>query len=203
MWPGAPFWGGMRPGSWREPRPCFSGGGPAQAQVLGHCQGTALSQGQAQVSLPFCLHNTPTKSPILQVSKLRLVLMRSHGSEAAELGPQRRIWANIPHGETDCQGLGQMLASAVTSGGCPPCRSLPRRDALVNAFSLLCSGKGTPDMQSLWRGVCPPDSTAGLASRLPPSTHTPTPPQHIPSWQQESCLPGRAAGIGCSWKHIM
>ena len=100
-------------------------------------------QGQAQVSLPFCLHNTPideigrvqggmavdntpTKSPILQVSKLRLVLMRSHGSEAAELGLQRRIWANIPHGERDCQGLGQMLASDVTSGGCPLCRALPR-----------------------------------------------------------------------------
>lgn len=52
-------------------------------------------------------------------------------------------------------------------------------------------------------GVCPPDSTARLASCLPPSTHTPTPPQHIPSWQQEPCLPGRAACIGCCWKHIM
>ena len=31
------FWGERRPGSWREPRPCLSGGGPAQARGRGCC----------------------------------------------------------------------------------------------------------------------------------------------------------------------
>lgn len=101
--------------------------------------------------------------------------MRSHGSEAAELGLQRCIWANIPHGERDCQGLGQMLASDVTSGGCPPCRTLPRRDTLVNAFSLLHSGKGTPDMQSLWRGYV---HLTPLLGWLPAYPLPQTPPPH-------------------------
>lgn len=176
---------------WRGPR---SGPGPRGAA-------RRLSPGPSSGLPAFLSSQHPTKCPILQVSKPRLVHMRSYGSEAAELRPQRYIWANISHDERDFQGLGQMLASDVTSGGCPPCWALPWRDTLVNASSLLRSGKGTPDMQGPWRRVCSPDSTAGLASRLPPPTHTST-PQHFPSWQQEPSLPGRAACISCYWKHI-
>lgn len=91
-----------------------------------------------------------------------------------------------------------MLASDVTSGGCPPCRALPRRNTLVNTFSLLRSGKGTPDTQSPRRRVCPPDSTAGLASWLPASIQTP-PPSTSPAGSRSPLLQGElpaSAAVG-------
>lgn len=71
-----------------------------------------------------------------------------------------------------------MLASDVTSGGCPPCRTLPRQDALVNAFSLLHSGKGTPDMQSLWRGYVHLTPLLGWLPACPFHTHPHPTPAH-------------------------
>ena len=50
--------------------------------------------------------------------------MRSPGSEAAELGLQRRIWANVSHDETPkglarCWPVASLLEAVLRAGHCP------------------------------------------------------------------------------------
>lgn len=83
-----------------------------------------LSPGPGSDLPTFLSSQHPTKSPILQVNKPRLVLIMSHGSEAAELGLQRHIWANISHDETPkvlarCWPVMSLLEAVLRAGHCP------------------------------------------------------------------------------------
>ena len=103
--------------------------GPASvagAQLRPGAGGAAwrLSPGPGSDLPAFLSSQHPTKSPILHVSKPRLVLMRSAGSEAAELGLQRRIWANVSHDETPkglarCWPVASLLEAVLRAGHCP------------------------------------------------------------------------------------
>ena len=116
------FWGGRRPGSWREPRPCLSGGGPAQARGWECCLETVP---RARLRSPhLSVFTTPHKESHFTGEQTEAGLMMSHGSGAAELGLQRHIWANISHDETPkvlarCWPVMSLLEAVLRAGHCP------------------------------------------------------------------------------------
>lgn len=127
------FWGHEEASSWREPQAYAPDGDPAQVWGLGPPPGDC-PRGPGSGPPALVSSQRLTKSPILQVSKLRLFSGRSHSSEAAELGLQGRIWANTSQDERPCvcippealKVLGQMRVSDATAGGRPPSRALTR-----------------------------------------------------------------------------